>query len=158
MRLVKHNYKGSFRYTIIEVSVTDLALLQLLLIRNGQNELKTEEDWLPSPIPDVKPPLTGMQAEWIGQLIHGVQRGLKMRYFTYGASDNADPMRCTLRAFTHNDGSLYPRDADIRDAYVWTSGISEHWFKVADLLKALDNAINGYEGTNKPMAMIDEEK
>lgn len=144
-------------YTVIDVSVPDLAILQLLLLRNDQNELKVDKDWIPAKIPDVKPALTLSQASWLGELIHGVERGLKMRYYPLGSDSADNPMTCVLRAFTYNGGGMYPYNADVRDSYVWTSGFMEKWLKVDDLLKALDNAINGKDGTDKPMAIIEEE-
>lgn len=101
--------------------------------------------------------LTMYQADWLGQLIRAVQACAKMRYYVFGASGNADSVRYTLRAFTLDGGGLYPNHADIRDAYVWASGFMEHWFKVDDLIKALDNAVNGSDGLDAPMAMIDWE-
>jgi len=97
------------------------------------------------------------QAIYLGDLVNGVQRGLRMRYFPFGADDNNKPMGMSMRAFTYENGNLYPHNADIRDAYVWFSGFTEHWIKVSDLLLALDNAVNGTQGMNKPMAIIDKE-
>jgi hypothetical protein len=65
-------------------------------------------------------------------------------------------MIATLRAFTHKGGGVYfEADGDIRDAFVWTSGFMEHWFKVSDLLLALDN-LDGKLGLDKPIAVIEE--
>lgn len=100
--------------------------------------------------------LTINQAGYLGDLIRGVERGAKLRYYPMGAKDADHPMTQVLRAFTHDGGGFYPHDADIRDSHVWTSGITERWFKVSDLITAMDNAINGRD-INAPMAMIDFE-
>jgi hypothetical protein len=99
--------------------------------------------------------LTIDQAGWLSDLIKGVERGLTMRYYQRGAEDAERPLKAVLRAFTYQNGNLYPHDADIRDAYVWTSGMFEHWFLVSDLMDALANAVHGTSGTDAPMAVIE---
>jgi hypothetical protein len=99
--------------------------------------------------------LTIDEAGRLSDLIHGVERGLKLRYYPRGSEDAERPLTAVLRAFTREDSSLYPHDADIRDAFVWTSGFMEHWLKVSDLLAALDNAVTGRHGFDKPMAVIE---
>jgi F420-0:gamma-glutamyl ligase len=37
---------------------------------------------------------------------------------------------------------------------VWCSGTFEHWLPVRDLVAALQNAVDGKAGTDKPMAII----
>lgn len=159
MRLIKHVIKaGTLSYTIIEVSAVDLANIQLSLITTGQRELKLNENWQASPPKQMNPSLTINQANWIGDLIYGVQSGLKMRYYPQGSEDADNAVVVTLRAFTYEGGGLYPSDADIRDSFVWTSGFTERWFKVDDLVKALDNAMLNSQGSDMPMAIIDKER
>ena len=81
----------------------------------------------------------------------------KLRYYPRGADDADHPMVQSLRAFTHDGGGFISEHDDVRDAYVWTSGFMEHWFKVEDLIMALDN-IQGTHGLDKPMAVIDYDK
>lgn len=100
--------------------------------------------------------LTINQAGLLADLIHGVERGAKLRYYPRGCESADNPMVAVLRAFTYAEGALYPRDKDIRDAHVWTSGFTEHWFPVEQLLTALDN-MQGEHGLENPMAVIDEE-
>jgi hypothetical protein len=101
--------------------------------------------------------LTLNQAGYIGELIHAVERNLKLRYLPGGAKDDGrKTLTVELRAFTYNGGALYPSDADIRDAYVWCSGVMEHWYKVSDLIAAMQNAIDGSYGLDAPMAVIDD--
>jgi hypothetical protein len=102
--------------------------------------------------PDI---LTINQAGYLADLIRGVERGKRMRWYPLGAGSVDHPLTVTLRAFTNPDGSLYPYAADIRDAHVWTSGMFEHWYPVRDILAALDNAISGTE-ENSPMALIED--
>jgi len=102
--------------------------------------------------------LTINQAGYLADLIRGVERCGKLRWYPFGTdSERAVPTRLdvSLRAFTNPDGSLYPHSADIRDAHVWTSGLFERWLSVRDVLAALDNAINGTD-LDKPMAFIEE--
>lgn len=158
MRLIK--YDGpEIRYDIYDVSMTDLANIQLALISIGESELKPDEDWHASlakkAMPTAKPPLTIEQAGVLADLLHGVERCLKMRYYPFGSRDADHPLEVSLRAFTHNGGGIY-FDGDIRDAYVWTSGLMERWFKVSDLITALDN-IDGKHGLDNPIAIIDKE-
>jgi hypothetical protein len=101
--------------------------------------------------------LTINEAGLLADLMRGVQGNKKMRYYPQGADgDTEHPMIATLRAFTHKGGGVYfEADGDIRDAFVWTSGFMEHWFKVSDLLLALDN-LDGKLGLDKPIAVIEE--
>jgi hypothetical protein len=87
------------------------------------------------------------------------QSGVKLRYY-YAGSDTDKPAEYVLRAFTRQDGSLLSENEDVRDTYVWCSGFLEHWFKVEELLDALDNTTSGRFGMENPMAVIDypEEK
>lgn len=98
--------------------------------------------------------LTINQAGYLANLIRAIDHRKTMRWYPQGA-DTDQPMTVVLRAFTNPDGSLYPSDADIRDAYVWTSSMFEHWFGVRDVLAALANAIHG-NAVDQPMAIIDE--
>jgi hypothetical protein len=94
---------------------------------------------------------------WLGQINSGVERSWKMRWYPQGVISADRPAYLVLRAFTYKGGGLYPRDADVRDSFVWCSGITEQWIKVSDLMKALQNAIDQNEGENSPMAMIEAE-
>lgn len=87
------------------------------------------------------------------------QSGVKLRYYPHG-SDTDKPAEYVLRAFTHQDGTFLSENEDVRDVFVWCSGMFEHWIKVEELLDALDNATSGRFGMEKPMAVIDypEEK
>ena len=101
--------------------------------------------------------LTINQAGVLADLIRGVERRLKLRYYPSGVESADHPMVQYLRAFTYAEGALYPHDKDIRDAHVWTSGFMEHWFPVEQLLKALDN-MDGKHGLDEDMAVIDNDK
>lgn len=107
---------------------------------------------------NIEPPrtLTINQSMLLGQIHHGVERGLKLRYYQFGTRDADHPLIVSMRAFTYEGGNLYAHDADVRDAYVWTSGFTERWFKVDELITALDN-MQGTHGLDNPMAVIEEE-
>ena len=100
--------------------------------------------------------LTINQSMLLGDIHRGVERGLKLRYYQFGTRDADHPLVQVMRAFTYDGGNLYPHDADVRDAYVWTSGFMERWIKVEELITALDN-MQGTHGLHNPMAVIDEE-
>jgi hypothetical protein len=159
MRLVKFHKDDQITYTIVDVSVIDLANLQLALVSTGQEDLKAGKDW-ESRKPSIKPPLTINEAGLLGDLIIGVERGHKLRYYPDGAEIRADgstlEMTVVLRDFTHDGGGFWPHDADVRDAFVWTSGFTTRWFHVGTLLEALDN-MDGKHGLDHPMAVIDKE-
>jgi hypothetical protein len=159
MRLVKFHKDDQITYTIVDVSVIDLANLQLALVSTGQEDLKAGKVW-ESRKPSIKPPLTINEAGLLGDLYIGVERGYNLRYYPDGAEIRADgstlEMVQVLRAFTKEGGDLYPHNADVRDAFVWTSGFKEHWFHVGTLLEALDN-MDGKHGLDHPMAVIDKE-
>ena len=99
--------------------------------------------------------LTINQSIVLSNIHHGVERCLKLRYYPFGTRDADHPLIMSMRAFTYDGGNLYPHDADIRDAYVWCSGFMERWFKVSDLITALDN-MQGKHGLENPMAVIEE--
>ncbi|SRR6266568_1730325 len=96
--------------------------------------------------------LTIEQAGYLADLIRGVEHDEKLCWYPLGA-DTVVSATVVLRAFTNADGSLYPHNADIRDAHVWTSGMFERWFPVRDVLAALANAIYGTV-PDEPMAWI----
>lgn len=131
MRLLKHGEGDDLNYTIVGITPVDLATLVA-----------------------AKPPLTLNQASLLGELINGVQRNLNISFYPNGSDSADNPMKAVLRAFTRDGGGLYLDDGDVRDAYVWTSGFSERWFKVDDLLKAMDN-IDGKHGFSAPIAVIE---
>jgi len=96
-------------------------------------------------------------ADLLGQLIRGVQAGAKLRWCPYGADDSDATMHTatfSLRAFTYNGGGFTRDEDDVRDTYVWCSGIFERWLKVSDIITALDNT-QGKHGLDKPMAVIE---
>jgi len=103
--------------------------------------------------------LTVTQAGWLCDLMRGVEGKLNLRYYPFGTDSAVDEPRhtsYTLRAFTHDGGGFwFDKDGNIWDAYVWCSGIIEHWFKISDLIQALENAITAKYGEDKPMAIIE---
>lgn len=99
--------------------------------------------------------LTITQAGYLADLIRGVERCSKLRYYPFGSDSADNPAVVVLRAFTYPDGTMYPYAADIRDSHVWTSGMFERWFAVRDLLTAMDNAVNGTAGLDQPMAIVE---
>jgi len=99
--------------------------------------------------------LTIDQAGLLADLLYAVRHNKKVRYYPRGAEGNAVYATITLRAFTREDGYLYPHDADIRDAFVWTSGMVEVFHPVRKLLDALSN-LDGHLGIDQPIAIIEE--
>ena len=100
------------------------------------------------------------RAGLLADLIRAVERksSTKLRFYPMGAEDADHPAEYVLRAFTHDGGGFLSENEDVRDAYVWCSGIFEHWFPVEELLDALDNVTSGRHGMDKPMATIDYEE
>jgi hypothetical protein len=101
--------------------------------------------------------LTISQAGHLGDLVRGVDNGSSLRWYPYGADNPDVVLRVVLRAFTYEGGGMYPHDADIRDAFVWTSGFTERWLPVRDLLPALSN-LDGHLGMSEPIAIIGAEE
>lgn len=93
----------------------------------------------------------------LSQIIRGVTRGLKLRLYPNGAQDADHPMVQVMRAFTYDGGGLYPYNDEIRNAYVWTSGITERWIPVRALIAAMRNATDVDQGIDAPMAQIEDE-
>jgi len=101
--------------------------------------------------------LTIRQAGYLADLIKGVEQGKKLRYYAIGTDDADHPLVLVMRAFTREGGGFWAHDADIRESYIWCSGIVERWFSVRELMTAMQNAIDGDIGMDQPMAMIDEQ-
>jgi hypothetical protein len=99
--------------------------------------------------------LTIEDAGRLAAIIQGVERHWKIRYYPRGAADIERPNVMVMRAFTHQGGRFYPLDADIRDAYVWCSGLMEHWILVSDIMMAIKNATTAEYGETEPMATFD---
>lgn len=122
-----------------------------------------DTDWMFSPCPNDPSgdgehremgPLTLEYAALLGDLIRGVERGYRLRYYRDGA-DTDVPWTATLRAFTRGAGAAgLPVSDDVRHAAVWTSGTVERWFQVADLVDALSN-LDGHLGDTSPIAIIE---
>jgi len=93
-------------------------------------------------------------ADLLGQLIRGVQAKAKLRWYQFGTRDADHPATFTLRAFTYDGGGFIRNDDDVRDAYVWCSGIFERWLKVSDIITAMDN-LGGKHGLDNSMAVIE---
>jgi hypothetical protein len=109
------------------------------------------------PATNVKSILTLNEAGLLADLIRGVQAKAKLRWYPYGADDSDATMHVAefrLRQFTYDGGGFISEKDDVRDAYVWCSGMMERWLKVSDLIHALDN-IDGKHGMDKPIAVID---
>lgn len=97
--------------------------------------------------------LTIEHASLIADILRGVHSGSKLNYYPKGADSADHPATYVMRAFTHENGGIY-FNGDIRDSYVWCSGFTEHWFKVSDLIMALDNN-DGKHGFEAPIATIE---
>ena len=138
-------------------SICDSSLHVMLM--NEHNELVALECTICNKRTGLNIPwvLTLGEADYLGQLIKGVQRGCKLRYYRNGSESADNPVMLVLRSFTYEGGGLYSHEEDIREAYVWCSGITERWFKVNDILIAMDNFINGNHGVDNPMAYVEKE-
>lgn len=91
----------------------------------------------------------------LAELVRAVEAKAKIEWYPYG-SETMDhkPLVGTIRCFTYENG-YFPKSTDnLFDLFVWVSSMMEHWFKVPDVLDALDNAVNGHHGLDKPMAII----
>jgi len=108
----------------------------------------------PANVPRV---LSLREAGLLSELIHGVDRNLKLRYYQFGTRDADHPLVVMMRAFTYDGGGFINETDDIRDVYVWCSGFTERWLKVSDILTALDN-LDGKHGDTNPIATIEEDK
>lgn len=100
--------------------------------------------------------LTLTQAGHLADIVRGVERGSRLWYYPSGAQNGAPSASYVLRCFAHEGGGLwFDKDGDVRDAYVHGSGIMERWFKVSDLIRALENIIDAKYGDGEPMARIE---
>lgn len=100
-------------------------------------------------------PMTYSNAVALGTLLTGVQGNRPFRYYPQGADTPGEPVKGVLRAITHDGGGFYREDdGDIRDAFVWTSGVMEHWFPVKLFVAALMNTTVTIDAS-APMLVID---
>jgi hypothetical protein len=94
------------------------------------------------------------EADLINVLMRGVSSNAKLNWYQFGSRDADHPLTMVMRAFTYDGGGFLSDTDDVRDAYVWCSGFVERWFKVSDIIKALDN-LDGKHGDTNPIATID---
>jgi hypothetical protein len=99
--------------------------------------------------------LTYSDASVLADIMRAVEAKARIRWYPNGTDSADNPLKLVIRAFTHDGGGFwFDSDGDVRNAYIWTSGISEHWLRVSDVMRALRN-IQGEFGLDQPMATID---
>lgn len=102
--------------------------------------------------------LTLSDAGYLSDVLRAVERNAKLRWYPLG-TDSADyPLVQTMRAVTREGGGLWSdADGDVRDAYVWTSGMTETWLPVRELTAALRRMTNpdNADWSDKPLAVIE---
>lgn len=53
-------------------------------------------------------------------------------------SPDGDVTTKIARAFAHDGGGFLTAKDDIRDGFVWVSGLTEEWWPVAELIEGMD--------------------
>jgi hypothetical protein len=100
--------------------------------------------------------MTLTEAGHLADLFAAQERHDRIYWYPVGASAGAPNASYVLRAFTHEGGGLwFDKDGDVRDAYVWVSGITELWLKVSDIIRAMENVIDMRHGEDQPMCRIE---
>lgn len=100
--------------------------------------------------------LTLTEAGHLADLFRAQERHDRLYWYPCGAEHGAAHASYVIRAFTHEGGGLwFDKDGDVRDAYLWLSGIGELWLKVSDIIRALENVIDARHGEGEPMARIE---
>lgn len=83
----------------------------------------------------------------LGMLAETVQQGQRITRLL----PNGDLSTKVARAFTLDGGGFLGREDDVRDAYVWVSGMTEEWWPVSELL---DGIKDGTVALNYPQKYI----
>lgn len=97
--------------------------------------------------------LTYRDAFTLGDLMRGVMAKAKVDWYQWG-TDTEKPSRMVMRAITHADGTFINSGEEVRDQFVWLSGIMEHFTPVKDFMKAMQNTVDAEFGSDQPMALI----
>lgn len=117
-----------------------------------------DHQWRQHPAPSDPPghpPLTLGDAISLSDILRGCMGGLKLHWYPDG-TETPNPVKIEMRAIQAGPGTSLAPDADIRDGKVWCSGVLEWWIDVPELIKALQNTIDGRHGATDPMAIIRE--
>ncbi len=100
-------------------------------------------------------PLTLTDAGYLSDILRGVEQGAYIRWYPRGTDSADNPIKSVMRAITHEGGGLwFDSDGDVRNAYIWTSGIWEHWLPVREVMSAL-RRMTGSGDMSQPLATID---
>jgi hypothetical protein len=97
--------------------------------------------------------LTLRDGRTLAEVISAVDSGARLEWYPLGTDSADHPLKLVMRAFTYYGGGFYAHDADVREAYIWCSGMFEMWLKVTDVMRALEN-ISGEFGLDQPIARI----
>lgn len=100
--------------------------------------------------------LTLTEAHHLADIFAAQERHDRLYWYPSGAENGAPCGSYVMRAFTHEGGGLwFDKDGDVRDAYLWLSGIGELWLRVSDIIRALENVIDARHGPGEPMARLE---
>jgi hypothetical protein len=78
-------------------------------------------------------PLTVSTLTRLGMLAEAVERKQPITRLL----PDGNTVTKVARAFTHDGGGFLGRDDDVRDAFVWVSGMTEEWWPVSELLDGI---------------------
>ena len=102
--------------------------------------------------------LTITDAGLLAEILSGFNTDKRLWWYQEGSDSAERPQIYMQRAFTHDGGGFwFDKDDDIRDAYIWLTGVEntygERWIKVSDIMRAIDN-LDGKHGFTEPIAQI----
>lgn len=88
------------------------------------------------------PPLTAPDLFRLVDIVHAIQTSAKVRWLT----ESGTVVENVARAFTDTEGNFLDSHSDVRNAYLWTSGIFEHFIPVSTVLTKMASGDLYFEG------------
>ena len=100
--------------------------------------------------------VTIADANTLADLIRAIQAGSAFDWYQWG-TDTDKPTRRTLRALTDEHGNFLLSGSDVMSTHVWSSGIMEWFTPIRDILRAMQNSVDGCHGQTNPMMIVRSE-
>jgi hypothetical protein len=74
----------------------------------------------------------------LGEIVRAAQGTRPIRWSTDGGATICEGI---ARAITHDGGNFLSGEDDVRDGYLWVSGIFERWIPVRDLMPLVNTGL-----------------
>lgn len=86
-------------------------------------------------------PLTVSDLTSLSIIAQAAERSARVRWLL----DEGEVAEGVARAITHDDGGFLSSGDDVRDAYLWVSGVTERWLPVSSLVNGVRMGIVSFD-------------